>query len=54
MDKTEIAMHLTLKAIDHKLAPYTGARNTEDIDKTVEFNAGQIANFYNTILRKLD
>ena len=55
MDKSEIAMDLTAKAIDNKLIPYIAAGgDSSTIDKAVDFNAGQIANFYKELLKKLD
>lgn len=54
MDDKEIALHLTTKAIDNKLIPYTEVTDdVSTIDKAVDFNAGQIANFYKELLKKL-
>ncbi len=56
MDKSEIAMQITLKAMGLNLIPYsaiTSASDVAKIDSVIEFNSSQITSFYSAVLDKL-
>lgn len=48
MDKSEIALQLTLKALDNKNIVMKGS-NDGKVEASNEFNSKQIANFFNSV-----
>ena len=49
MDKSEIALQLTLKAMDSSNVIRTHGRNDGEIEETNTFNAKQISDVYNSV-----
>ena len=56
MDRNEIALQITLKAMEMKLIPYTGVTTSSDqreIDLVIDFNSAQIVSFFNNVRNEI-
>ena len=53
MDTNEVALQITLKAMELKLIPYTRAQTSDDTPNVIKANSDFITDFFNAVKQKL-